>query len=336
MSQLFSTELLPASDRIDAWQWNARQICGDCSIRLPKASFHGTIDTRDVGGLRLTRFSSSPLSFFKRPSDSSFSENRFCIVITQFGGVRRYQQNGTSVLLHPGDSTVIDSASPWSSSCSTDCSRLYLRVPRWIMEDHLQRAEIPLAQRINGNARDGAVLCRLSHSLYNEAGRMSEEEGAAALEAYFEVLGDCLGEQSHAAARAVELRRQIHRYIGTHLSESSLGAAEIASSVGISVRHLHRLFLVTGSTLGQHIRSRRLTGCRADLANPRMQKRTITEIAFFWGFSDSAHFSHAFRNEFGTSPRAFRVRALARAGIEEDCVGDLLPAEAQDHCSEPN
>ena len=36
------------SDRIDAWQWNAKQICGDCRIRLPKASFHGTIDIRDI------------------------------------------------------------------------------------------------------------------------------------------------------------------------------------------------------------------------------------------------------------------------------------------------
>lgn len=336
MSQLFSTELLPASDRIEAWQWNAKQICGDCSIRLPKSSFHGTIDIRDVGGLRLTRFSSSSLSFFKRPSDSSTSDNRFCIVITQFAGARLYQQNGASVLLHPGDSTLIDSASPWASSCSTDCSRLYLRVPRWSMEDHLRRTELPVAQRINGDTRDGAALCRLAQSLYHEAGRMTEEEGAAALEAYFEVLAACHGSQPHPGSRAVELRRQIQRYIETHLSESSLGPAEIAFSLGISVRHLHRLFLVTGNTVGEHIRSRRLIGCRADLANPRLRERTITEIAFFWGFSDSAHFSHAFRKQFGISPRAFRVRALAREWVEEDCVGDLLHAEVGDLYSDPN
>jgi AraC family transcriptional activator of tynA and feaB len=336
MSQLFSTELLPASDRIDAWQWNAKQICGDCRIRLPKASFHGTIDIRDIGGLRLTRFSSSPLSFSKWPADSSRPENRFCIVVTQFVGVRRYEQNGTSVLLQPGDSTLVDSASPWSSSCSTDCSRLYLRVPRWILEDHLRRTEIPIAQRISGNGRDGAALCRLSRSIYDEAEHMGEEEGSAALEAYFEVLAACLGVRSHPAPRAVELRRLIHRYVESHLSESSLGPAEIASSTGISVRHLHRLFLVTGSTLGEYIRSRRLRGCRADLANPSMRERTITEIAFFWGFSDSAHFSHAFRKEFGISPRAFRARALAGDWMQEDCARDLFHEEIGDLYSERN
>src|SRR6202030_2000939 len=83
MSQLFSTELLAPSDRIDAWQWNAQRICGDCRIRLPKSSFHGSIEIRHVGGLPLTRFSSSPLSFWKDPLDAVTAENRSCIVITQ-------------------------------------------------------------------------------------------------------------------------------------------------------------------------------------------------------------------------------------------------------------
>src|SRR5579864_6705820 len=79
MSQLFSTHLLPAADRIDAWQWNAQQICGDCRIRLPKSMFHGAIEIRRAGSLHLTRFSSSPLSFWKWPSDTASPDNRFCI-----------------------------------------------------------------------------------------------------------------------------------------------------------------------------------------------------------------------------------------------------------------
>jgi AraC family transcriptional activator of tynA and feaB len=338
MSQLFSTELVPASDRVDAWQWNAKQICGDCRIRFPKASFHGTIDVRDVGGLRLTRFSSSPLSFSKWPCDTLGPENRFCIVITQIFGVRSYRQDGASVLLNPGDSTVIDSGSPWSSSCSTDCARLYLRVPHWMMESRLRRVDIPVARRISGRARLGATLHRLSQCLYDEAGHMNEDEGAAALDAYFEILSACIGCSTPSAPRAMELRQRIHRYIDAHLSESTLGPGEVASAVGISVRHVHRLFLMTGNTLGDYIRTRRLKGCRGDLANPSMRTRTITEIAFFWGFSDSAHFSHSFRKQFGVSPRAFRVRAATEASWrEEDSPRDLLQTETPEvACPKPN
>ena len=48
----------------------------------------------------------------------------------------------------------------------------------------------------------------------------------------------------------------------------------------------------------------RLDGCRGDLA--RQSDRTISEIAFAWGFSSSAHFSRAFRKRFGVTPTAFR------------------------------
>ena len=166
---------------------------------------------------------------------------------------------------------------------------------------------------------------------------MNEEEGAAALDAYFEILSASIGRGTPLRPRAMELRRRIHRYIDAHLSESSLGPGEIASAIGISVRHLHRLFLMTGNTLGDYIRTRRLKGCRGDLANPSMRTRTITEIAFFWGFSDSAHFSHSFRKQFGLSPRAFRVRAAREGSWMEDALRDLLETETPGVvCSQPN
>jgi AraC-like DNA-binding protein len=146
------------------------------------------------------------------------------------------------------------------------------------MENHLRRTDIPLAQRISGGERLGATLCRLSQSLYEEARRMQVEESAAALEAYFEILSACFGGNSGSIPRGAELRGQIQRYIAAHLSECTLDAAEIASAAGISVRHLHRLFLVTGATLGDYLRTLRLTGCRSDLAGGSAIRR-ISAIA---------------------------------------------------------
>ena len=166
---------------------------------------------------------------------------------------------------------------------------------------------------------------------------MQVEESAAALEAYFEILSACFGGNSASIPRGAELRGQIQRYIAAHLSECTLDAAEIAAAVGISVRHLHRLFLVTGGTLGDYIRVLRLTGCRSDLANPGMKNRTITEIAFGWGFSDSAHFSHTFRKQFGLSPRAFRSQVGSEASrADEPALLELPPAATAEGCWQPN
>lgn len=339
MSQLFTTDLLPASDRIDAWQWNAQQICGDCRIQLPKSAFHGAIEIRHVGGLHLTRFSSSPLSFWKWPSGTANPDNRFCIVITQLVGIRRYVQNGDSVLLNPGDTTLIDSGRPWSSSCGTDCARLYLRVPQWMMEDRLRLREIPIAQRISATGGLGATLFRFSQSLYEEAERLKEEEAAAALDAYFQILSACIGRAESCERRSPELRSRIQRFIDDHLSDPGLSPAEIAAAADISVRHLHRLFSNAGSTLGDCVRARRLAQCRNDLADPRLRGKTITEIAFFWGFSDSAHFSRSFRQQFGICPRIFRAQTgLKTWNYEKDPgVRDFLRTEiAELGNSKPN
>ena len=52
-----------------------------------------------------------------------------------------------------------------------------------------------------------------------------------------------------------------------------------------------------------------LPGAKDDLADLRLCERSITEIAFAWGFNDAAHFSRAFSNAFGLSPTRFRAMA---------------------------
>ena len=305
MSQLFSTELVPVSDRVDAWQWNAQQICGNCRIRLPRASFHGSIEVRQIGALKLTRFSSSPLSFWKWPEDSVAADKRSCIVITQIHGSRRYIQKGTDVLLNAGDSTVIDSGQPWSSMCETDCVRLYLRVPRWMMEDRLRTRDIPTGRRISGASTHGIALSRVSQWLYDGVDNLGGES-ASTLDSYFGTLAACLGQGQRTVQHGSDLLAKILHYVNSHLANPGLSPLDVASTMGISLRHLHRVFSTTGSTLGEYIKLGRLERCREDLVNPRLANRSITDIAFFWGFCDAAHFSHSFRRHYGVPARALR------------------------------
>lgn len=335
MSQLFSTDLLPASDRIDAWQWNAQQICGDCRIRLPRTSFHGSIEIRSVAGLPLTRFSSSPLSFWKWPLDSP-NLTRSCLVITQIAGCRQYSQAGTEVLLKPGDSTVIDAVLPWSSSCETNCVRLYLRVPRWMMEDRLRMSEIPLAKKIEGRSPLGESLSRLSQTLYDDATSLEPEEIAGVLDNYFDILASCTRGYEVTSPDTPELRDRILHFVNAHLAEHSLTPFIIAEAMGVSIRHLHRVFSASGTTLGNHVRALRLQQCRKDLADPRLQNRSITEIAFARGFSDAAHFSHSFRKHFGISARAFRALSASGRQLSTKPGDQLVALNPQNADVRPN
>src|SRR5438270_494322 len=176
----FSTDLIPASDRFDAWQWNAQKICGDCRFEFPRnSSFRGSIWTRTVGQLQLTQFKSSPLSFQKTPLDTALSGNICYVVITQLHGTQSYRQGNLSTVLKPHDTTVINSALPWSSDSPEHCARLYLRVPAWLMQERLQASRLPLVRRVDGEIGLGVALYRLATSLYDQALPLQGDEEAS-------------------------------------------------------------------------------------------------------------------------------------------------------------
>jgi AraC family transcriptional activator of tynA and feaB len=311
----FSTDIVPVSDRLEAWRWNAKQICGDCRFQFPKRfAFHGSIEARRVAGLELTLFSSSEVSFQKFPVVRLNSENRACIVITQLAGVQRYDQHGKVAILKRGDTTLIDSGRSWSSDCRGDCARLYLRLPYFLIESKLGLNPIPIAPRILGASALGTILFGLSTSLFRQAEGLSSEEGAAAVEAYLKILSACVGDSESVLAKRKGsdlLRGRIAAYIESHLPETDLGPVKIASAMGISVRHVHRVFSSKGCSVADWIRGRRLRQCQSDLSDPHLRRKSITEIAFFWGFNDSAHFSRSFKEKFGICPRIFRTHAWA-------------------------
>jgi AraC-like DNA-binding protein len=308
--QFFTTDLVPVSDRREAWLLNARQFCGDCKFQFPmRLPFRGSIERRNLTNLEMTLFSSSSISFHKFPSEPLNSANRVCIVISQLAGLRSYRQDGNVAVLKKGDVTLIDSGRPWSSDCPGDCARLYLRIPWQLMQSRLRLKELPVAKRISGDAGLGRLLFQLSTSLYREAGRLTEAEGGAAIEAHLRILAECV--RSPVCSCGHQREEQLEKilsYIDAHLTDASLNPSEIARAAELSARHLHRLFAHRGMSVSDWIRLQRLGHCKNDLANPLFDEKSITEVAFFWGFNDSAHFSRAFKQEFGVSPRGFRTR----------------------------
>jgi AraC-like DNA-binding protein len=271
-----------------------------------------------LAGLDLTRFASTPVSFAKFPVVAGDSEDRGCIIITQLAGMRQYCQSGAMALLTAGDTTLIDSGRPWTSDCSGDCARLYLRIPRWLVQERVQTSLLPVLPRISGKSGLGATLFRLATSLYEQAEEMNVEDGLIAVEAYLDILAGCITRPESAAIkldRCAQLCPRVEYFIETHLSDPGLCPAVVAAAAGISVRHLHRLFAVKGCTVAEWIRERRLERCRTDLSNPGLRERRITDIAFAWGFNDSAHFSHCFKQEFGLSPREFRSTTACKPQV---------------------
>ena len=108
-----------------------------------------------------------------------------------------------------------------------------------------------------------------------------------------------------AAMRAAQLHR-LRQTIESLLANPDLSLRRVAEADGVSPRQVQKLFAAAGESFSAYLRLRRLERCRLDLASPRHADDSISTICFRWGFNGSAHFSRAFRNQYGKSPREHR------------------------------
>jgi AraC family transcriptional regulator, positive regulator of tynA and feaB len=89
-------------------------------------------------------------------------------------------------------------------------------------------------------------------------------------------------------------------FINEHLRDPDLSIDQISAALGCTKRYLHMLFSERGMTVSDYIWQARLQNCRQELEN--QCGKTITDVAFSWGFSSSSHFSRVFRKYFGVVP----------------------------------
>lgn len=118
-----------------------------------------------------------------------------------------------------------------------------------------------------------------------------------------------------------DARERIVQYIEKHLTERSLGAAQLQKAFGISRAQLYRQFAELGG-IKHYIRNKRLQSVLHDLCDERHQ--SITDIIEHYGFSNERQFQRAFRARFGMT--ASQVRAGWKyqtiAGRFDDSVDD--------------
>ncbi len=193
--------------------------------------------------------------------------------------------------------------------------QLFVRIPRVAIDTRLLA---PLAARVSTIEPDSLTshgLLALLHSVASSLANGRQGDPAPIESALIELLVPVLASSGGAAAqggadglRARQFDR-ICRMLESRLGDPKLTVHSIAAMEGVSVRYLQQLFSRSGQTVTGYIKGRRLERAKSELESPLHAQLSITEIGFRWGFSQSAHFSRAYRERFGEAPRETRSRA---------------------------
>ncbi len=309
MDCFFPTETIKAADRADYWADFLVTVCGNFDTVVDDwQDFKGHIGIRNSGGFDVAEISNNARKVIRTKKHAAASNDKYCFLIMQQEGTAMLSQNGSDVFLEKGDMTIIDSAYPSVFQYDGFHRQISLHIPRNLIESCFSDHKIEKATLISGAKGMGAITRNFLHSMYYEAHEIEDQDFTTMREMLLRLLSTTF--RGDAPENTVDLKTRllniIHQKIEQHLTDPELSPLLIASKVGISTRHLHRLFKLKGISLGEWIRKRRLHEARKQLANNYFSNHSIIQIAFFWGFNDAAHFSRVFKAEFGISPRQFR------------------------------
>lgn len=236
-------------------------------------------------------------------------------------GVERIRGDGGEQTVGRGEAVVWDGTEAVDVEVVDTFAKRTLLFPRErVLAVCPRLADVGSLPPLGGNA-GARLLARYVDALAMEEPALGDDEPTlgTATDVALELLRAAVepGMPSDRGARRDAQRAGVRRYIRMNLGDPRLGPESIARAHAMSLRALHALFEHTGESVAALVRRSRLARCRADLERP--DGGSITEIAFRWGFGDAAHFSTAFKREFGVTPREVRRESMtggARIGKE--------------------
>ncbi|MEU7987543.1 helix-turn-helix domain-containing protein [Streptosporangium canum] len=327
-----STDAVPRKERLAWWaHMSAHEIVPTALSSEHADDFHGRAHSVDLAGVRVAEFTTSPLTGRRSPSHIRWHDpDGYQLFLVHDSPVRLEQRRHDSYL-QAGDFSVFDTSHPYATEF-VDVGRLTRLTILFLSGDALPipRGEMErlLAHKLPGRTGTGGMLARYLTGLREHAAGCDPEElprlGTIAVDLAAAFLAGRLGAEGRLTpeSRRRALTARIDAFIDRHLGNPGLGPVGIAAHHHISVRSLHMLFQQHPETVSATIRRRRLERCRADLADPRLRDRPISEISLRWGFKTAAEFSRVFRAAYGTSPRDHRRQALAAEdGFSRHLIG---------------
>ena len=114
-------------------------------------------------------------------------------------------------------------------------------------------------------------------------------------------------------------------FVRTNLRDENLGVEQLVKAFRCSRSTVYRCFAKAGGVRA-FILQARLEACRIDLRSniKRGDTTGIAEVAFYWGFTDPAHFNRAFREAYGETPGSWLARTACGKGTITTSIPEAL------------
>jgi AraC family transcriptional regulator, positive regulator of tynA and feaB len=298
-----STFGLTPKKQIQCWTDALTELCGQFDVDpLDASSLEGQINYTTVSRLKLCQIEVSQHRVAHPISRARSGEHPFVKILFQTYGVSHFEQNGRRIELMPGDCLAYDVSCPHTIISPSLTRHDVVIVPTELLQERgFHSAKMP-ACKLTARTGTGRIAHDFMHAAFGEAPKLSPHTALGVADTLIDLLLLPLREAGTALDRGgpVVLYERAQAFIHEHLRDPDLSIDQISAALGCTKRYLHMLFSDRGMTVSDYIWQARLQNCRHELE--AQGGKTITDVAFSWGFSSSSHFSRVFRKYFGIAP----------------------------------
>lgn len=320
MLRSFSTKNVPNHSKMA--YWNSLH----CDLRTPmniepgdRRSFEAEFTLGMIGPASIAEHVSLPVTIERTTAHVAQTKEHMFFINLMTEGRSHFTHFGHEILLGAGDFTIASTACPGRFVTDDNNRTISMAIPADLVRRHLPFVDEICGLHMPGERGLSHVVSGMVVSIWREAqAGFPAHAGLNALKALLDMLA-----ASYEACYEIEgFEQRVHsriseikKFIEAHLREHDLCPKAIADNFDISTRYVHTIFSKQGETVSSYILRRRIEECAHELAGNPLNSRTITDIAFDWGFNNTAHFTRVFKQHLGLSPRDYRKQSLPASSI---------------------
>jgi AraC-like DNA-binding protein len=289
-----------------------REIVEHESIPESRIHFDAEIEVGSVGALDLVAFQNSPLRVEHGQIHISRKSSEHLFLCRETSGRLSVEQDGRQITLQPGEMTLLDPALPYSAGFAFGSRTLVLKLPRRELQTRLGKTRSMVARLIQPDSTEDSLTSSFTAGLPALAGQVRPVCGQLAAGFMLDLVALSLAKAVEGTTPRVSSTKamailQIRAAINARLADPTVDVQSIADAVGLSVRYANNILASQDTSIGRLILTERLERCRQALEDPVQSGRSVSEVAFGWGFSDLTHFGRCFKKAYGMSPSDYQL-----------------------------
>src|ERR1700724_632404 len=300
-----NTSGLAPKKQIQCWSDALTDLCGQFDIDpLEASSFEGRINYTTVSKLKLCQIEASQHRLAHTALRAKPGAHPFVKIHFQTYGISHFERGGRATELMPAQCLAYDVSCPHTIASPPLTRHEVVIVPKEMLQERGFRSAKMSASKLSARTGTGRIAYDFVHAAFDEATKLSPNNAIGVADSLIDLLLLPLREPDgmfhRVGPEAMYVRAQF--FIREHLRDPDLSIDQISAALNCTKRYLHMLFSDRGTTISDYIQHARLQNCRQELET--QAGKTITDVAFSWGFSSSSHFSRVFRKYFGIVPSA--------------------------------